>query len=180
MQIQWKLLIQNGNNLVLLNLIAVVLPSTQPTALSRYRFCTKKNQSDSAVKGVAPGIELYNYRVLGPYGSGDSSGIIAAIDKSISDGMNVINLSLGDDSNNPLDPTSIAVNNAMLSGVVTVVACWIGFAFKRSSDSSISPTTLGLQPILFGKNFTDKIEDFKGQTLPIESVGAPDEFSKKM
>ena len=36
----------------------------------------KKNQSDSAVKGVAPGIELYNYRVLEPYGSGDSSGII--------------------------------------------------------------------------------------------------------
>ena len=35
--------------------------------------------------------------------------------------------------------------------------------------------------ILFGKNFTDKIEDFKGQTLSIESVGigTPDEFSKK-
>jgi len=29
----------------------------------------KKNKSDSAVKGVAPDIELYNYRVLGPYGS---------------------------------------------------------------------------------------------------------------
>lgn len=35
--------------------------------------------------------------------------------------------------------------------------------------------------ILFGKNFTDKIEDFKGQSLPIESVGigTPDEFSTK-
>ncbi|MPU18022.1 S8 family serine peptidase, partial [Acinetobacter baumannii] len=94
----------------------------------------KKNTSDSAVKGVAPDIELYNYRVLGPYGSGDSSGIIAAIDKSISDGMNVINLSLGDDSNNPLDPTSIAVNNAMLSGVVTVVA---------AGNSGPNPATLG-------------------------------------
>ena len=94
----------------------------------------KKNKSDSAVKGVAPDIELYNYRVLGPYGSGDSSGIIAAIDKSISDGMNVINLSLGDDSNNPLDPTSIAVNNAMLSGVVTVVA---------AGNSGPNPATLG-------------------------------------
>ncbi|EEL79802.1 Peptidase Vpr; Serine peptidase; MEROPS family S08A [Bacillus cereus AH1271] len=164
----------------------------------------KKNKSDSAVKGVAPDIELYNYRVLGPYGSGDSSGIIAAIDKSISDGMNVINLSLGDDSNNPLDPTSIAVNNAMLSGVVTVVAAGnsgpnpatLGspgaspFAITvGASDSSISLPKLSGHAgqlqfpnlILFGKNFTDKIEDFKGQSLPIESVGigTPDEFSKK-
>lgn len=48
--------------------------------------------------------------------------------------MNVINLSLGDDSNNPLDPTSIAVNNAMLSGVVTVVA---------AGNSGPNPSTLG-------------------------------------
>ena len=48
--------------------------------------------------------------------------------------MNVINLSLGDDSNNPLDPTSIAVNNAMLSGVVTVVA---------AGNSGPNPATLG-------------------------------------
>ena len=35
--------------------------------------------------------------------------------------------------------------------------------------------------ILFGKNFTDKIEDFKGQSLPIESVGigTANEFSQK-
>ena len=48
--------------------------------------------------------------------------------------MNVINLSLGDESNNPLDPTSIAVNNAMLSGVVTVVA---------AGNSGPNPATLG-------------------------------------
>lgn len=119
--------------------------------------------------------------------------------------MNVINLSLGDESNNPLDPTSIAVNNAMLSGVVTVVAAGnsgpnpatLGspgaspFAITvGASDSSISLPKLSSHAgqvqfpnlILFGKNFTDKIEDFKGQTLSIESVGigTPDEFSKKM
>lgn len=118
--------------------------------------------------------------------------------------MNVINLSLGDHSNNPLDPTSIAVNNAMLSGVVTVVAAGnsgpnpatLGspgaspFAITvGASDSSISLPKLSGHAgqlqfsnlILFGKNFTDKIEDFKGQSLPIESVGigTPDEFSKK-
>src|SRR5699024_4293275 len=50
---------------------------------------------DYAVKGVAPDVELYSYRVLGPYGSGGMDGIIGGIDKSIQDGMDVINLSLG-------------------------------------------------------------------------------------
>ena len=36
--------------------------------------------------------------------------------------MDVINLSLGASINDPLYPTSVAVNNAMLAGVVTVVA----------------------------------------------------------
>ena len=51
--------------------------------------------------------------------------------------MNVINLSLGDDSNNPLDPTSIAVNNAMLSGVVTVVAAGNSDQIHQHSDHQV-------------------------------------------
>ena len=47
---------------------------------------------DYAVKGVGTSIELYNYRVLGPYGSGDMNGVIGGIDKSVRDGMDVINL----------------------------------------------------------------------------------------
>lgn len=45
-----------------------------------------------------------------------------AIDKAVKDDMDVINLSLGASINDPLYPTSVAVNNAMLAGVVTVVA----------------------------------------------------------
>ncbi|SEU23231.1 S8 family serine peptidase [Paenibacillus sp. NFR01] len=80
------------------------------------------NGVDYAALGVAPGVELYSYRVLGPYGSGANSGIIAGIDKAVQDGMDVINLSLGSKLNDPLDPTSIAINNAMLAGVVSVIA----------------------------------------------------------
>ncbi|MEH6937876.1 S8 family serine peptidase [Bacillus sp. JJ664] len=80
--------------------------------------------SDSEYKqvGAAPESDLYAYRVLGPGGSGSSEGIIAAIDQAVQDGMDVINMSLGNSLNDPLYATSIAVNNAVLSGVTTVVA----------------------------------------------------------
>ncbi|OME98093.1 hypothetical protein BK124_12705 [Paenibacillus amylolyticus] len=81
-----------------------------------------KNDVGYAVKGVAPDVDLYVYRVLGPGGSGEMSGIIAGIDKAIEDELDVINLSLGAATNDPLDPSSIALNNAMLQGVVSMVA----------------------------------------------------------
>ncbi|WP_176547230.1 S8 family serine peptidase [Bacillus sp. AFS053548] len=81
-----------------------------------------KNNSNYKVTGIAPDSDLYVYRVLGPYGSGQNSAVIAGIDKSVADGMNVINLSLGTSLNNPLEATSLAIDNAVLSGVTAVVA----------------------------------------------------------
>lgn len=78
--------------------------------------------SEYATKGVAPNAQLYGYRVLGPYGSGVASWIIGGIEKSVTDGMDIINLSLGNSYSNDLYPTSLALNNAALSGVVPVVA----------------------------------------------------------
>lgn len=79
--------------------------------------------ADVPVTGVAPSVSLYGYRVLGPRGSGSTSAIIAGIEKSVLDDMDVINLSLGNASiNTPYDPMVTAVNNASLAGVVTVIA----------------------------------------------------------
>ena len=116
--------------------------------------------------------------------------------------MNVINLSLGDDSNNPLDPRLSLLTTqcflVLLQSLPLVTLDQIQQHSDRASpfaitvgasDSSISLPKLSGHAgqvqfpnlILFGKNFTDKIEDFKGQSLPIESVGigTPDEFSTK-
>lgn len=74
------------------------------------------------IKGVAPKVDLYAYRVLGAYGSGSTSGIIAGIDKAVEENMDIINLSLGGSSNSQTAPDAIAINNATLAGVTAVVA----------------------------------------------------------
>ncbi|MET3728208.1 subtilisin family serine protease [Fictibacillus halophilus] len=81
-----------------------------------------ENDSEVSVEGVAPDADLYAYRVLGPYGSGASEGVIAGIDKAVQDGMDVINLSLGAPANDPYYPTSTALNYAVLNGVTAVVS----------------------------------------------------------
>ncbi|MDF9843305.1 MULTISPECIES: S8 family serine peptidase [unclassified Paenibacillus] len=86
-------------------------------------------KGDVAQKGVAPGAELYAYKVLGrnlddpSTSSGSSAQVIDGIEHAVKDGMDVINLSLGSDSEKDVNsPDSIAINNAVLSGVVAVIA----------------------------------------------------------
>ena len=154
----------------------------------------KKNDVDYAVKGVAPEVDLYAYRVLGPWGGGDTAGILAGIDQAIADGMDVINMSLGARTNDPLYATSVATNNAMLSGVVTVVAAGnsgpgektlgspgtaaLGIAVGASDASMSIPTFNGsasgekFENIqLLGKDFSNRLEDLQGQSLPIVFAG---------
>ncbi|ASR49403.1 serine protease [Paenibacillus kribbensis] len=84
--------------------------------------------SEIVQKGIAYKSDLYVYKVLGRNAktgrsSGSSAQVIDGIERAVKDGMNVINLSLGSDSEkDPNSPDSIAINNAVLSGVVAVVA----------------------------------------------------------
>lgn len=86
-------------------------------------------KGDVAQKGVAPGADLYVYKVLGRNidkpntSSGSSAQVIDGIERAVKDGMDVINLSLGSDSEKDVNsPDSIAINNAVLSGVTAVIA----------------------------------------------------------
>ncbi|MGG0186666.1 S8 family serine peptidase, partial [Bacillus rhizoplanae] len=164
----------------------------------------KKNNADYAVKGVAPEVDLYAYRVLGPWGGGYTAGILAGIDKAIEDGMDVINMSLGAQTNDPLYATSVATNNAMLSGVVTVVAAGNAGPNEKTlgspgsaalgisvgaSDVSMSIPTFSASAAsekfenmqLLGKDFPDKLEDLQGQSLPIvfAGLGKAADFTEK-
>nr|WP_269448512.1 S8 family serine peptidase [Metabacillus kandeliae] len=164
----------------------------------------KKNNVDYAVEGVAPEADLYVYRVLGPYGAGKAADVLAGIDKAVKDGMNVINLSLGISVNDPLYPTSIAINNAMLSGVTSVVASGNDGPNEKtvgSPGTSALGITVGASDVtmaipaftatagehtfnqmkLLGKNFKDDIAAFEGKTYPIVAagLGKPADFEGK-
>jgi subtilisin family serine protease len=154
----------------------------------------KKNGVDYAVEGVAPESDLYVYRVLGPYGSGTTGAVLAGIDKAVGDGMDVINLSLGANVNDALYPTSVAINNAMLSGVVSVVAAGNAGPNEKtvgSPGTSAFAITVGASDVsqtiatytasageekygemkLVGKNFSDKLEELKDQSFPVVYAG---------
>ncbi|MFE3516342.1 S8 family serine peptidase [Streptomyces sp. NPDC059166] len=89
---------------------------------------------ERAAHGVAPGASVYAYRVLGPYGTGRTSDILAAMDRAADDGMDVVNMSLGAAVNDPLSPQSLAADNLVLAGVTTVIA---------AGNSGPGPQTLG-------------------------------------
>jgi minor extracellular serine protease Vpr len=78
--------------------------------------------ANGQIKGVAPDANLLAYRVLGPGGSGTTSDVVAAIERAVEDGADIMNLSLGATVNNPDFPTSIALDTAMGEGVVAVTA----------------------------------------------------------
>ncbi len=81
------------------------------------------------IRGVAPGAQIYAYKVLNSAGSGSSADIIAAIqrcadpdgDGDPADHLDVCSLSLGG-GGDPDDAMSVAVDNATAAGVVFTVA----------------------------------------------------------
>lgn len=154
---------------------------------------TTNNNATYSANGVAPDVELHGYRVLGPGGRGLADGILAGVDQSVKDGMDIINMSLGSANNEPLYPTSIAVNNATLAGVTCIVSAGNagpGAYTLGSPGTSDLAITIGASTVqveipvmtikngttpyqarLFGKSFTDSNDAFAGQTLPIVNVG---------
>lgn len=84
--------------------------------------------ANGSEKGVAPDAKILAYRVLNVNGSdpgrcpGSVSNVVAAIDRAVADGADIINLSLGDKNGTPDDAVSLAVNNAVAAGVVVVVS----------------------------------------------------------
>ncbi|KAA0566670.1 S8 family serine peptidase [Bacillus sp. CH30_1T] len=162
-----------------------------------------QNDSEHTITGVANGVDLYAYRVLGPYGSGSTGSVLAGIDKAVQDGMDVINLSLGATVNDPLYPTSVALNNAMIAGTVALVAAGnsgpndytVGSPGTSplaitvgASDVSVSiPTAKGemgedsynLQ--LMAKHFDDNIAELTNTSLEVvdAGLGYAEDFSGK-
>ncbi|WP_409470011.1 S8 family peptidase [Streptomyces sp. HC307] len=67
-------------------------------------------KSGGKFKGVAPGAEILNGKVLDDSGFGDDSGILAGMEWAAEQGADVVNLSLGGMDTPDVDPLEAAVN----------------------------------------------------------------------
>lgn len=78
---------------------------------------------DARFKGVAPGAQLINAKVLDDQGVGDDSGIIAGVDWAVAQGADVISMSLGGLDTPGIDPLEAQVNKVSAEkGVLFTIA----------------------------------------------------------
>ena len=139
----------------------------------------------ATVSGIAPMAYLGNYKVLtvptAQFGlDGNSPEIVAGIEQAVRDGMNVINLSLGEPEVEPSrDIVVAALDGAAEAGVVPVVAAGNDFAEagRGSIDSPANaPEAIAVAASTEGDNGpADQIADFSSSgPTPVSLQMKPD------
>ncbi|WP_100445178.1 S8 family serine peptidase [Glycomyces xiaoerkulensis] len=78
--------------------------------------------ADGEVTGAAPAVELGAYKVFGCEGSTSAEIIMQAMERALEDGMDVVNLSLGQSFQWPGYPTSEAADALAAEGIVVVAS----------------------------------------------------------
>ena len=79
--------------------------------------------ASTGARGVAPGVTLGAYRVLGCSGSTSSDAILAALERAKADGMHVVNISMSSAFLSwPEYPTAVAAARLVADGVVVVTS----------------------------------------------------------
>jgi subtilisin family serine protease len=135
---------------------------------------------DLSLSGIAPDAYLGNYKVLTTptteFGlDGNSAEIAAAIEAAVSDGMNVINLSLGEPEVEPSrDIVVHAIDAAAEAGVVPVVAAgndFTDYGYGSISSPANAPDALAVA----ATTTTDTIASFSsGGPTPVSLLMKPD------
>ena len=72
--------------------------------------------------GMAPRAQILAYRVFGCGGSASTDVIVAAINRAVADGADVINMSLGSPFGRNDEPDAVAANNAAEAGVSVIAS----------------------------------------------------------
>jgi len=78
--------------------------------------------ANGAVKGVAPEVTFGAYRVFGCQGSTTADIMIAAMERALADGVQVVNMSIGSAYQWPQYPTAMAATRLVNKGVVVVAS----------------------------------------------------------
>ncbi|HEX4526596.1 MAG TPA: S8 family serine peptidase [Gaiellaceae bacterium] len=138
------------------------------------------NAAGNAISGVAPNAYLGNYKALtiptpGFGLDGNSAEIAAAIEAAVSDGMNVINLSLGEPEVDPSrDIVVQAIEGAAAAGVVPVIAAgndFTDFGYGSVSSPGNAPDAITVAAV----TARDAIADFSSAgPTPVSLQMKPD------
>jgi len=78
--------------------------------------------ANGGVKGVAPGVTFYAYRVFGCDGTTTSDIMIAAMERALADGADILSMSIGSPLQWPQYPTAAASDRLVNKGMVVVAA----------------------------------------------------------
>src|SRR6185295_15426759 len=78
--------------------------------------------SASGVTGVAPAVTFGAYRVFGCEGSTSDEIMIRAMELALADGMQILNMSIGDAFTWPQSPTAMAANRLVNKGMIVVAS----------------------------------------------------------
>jgi minor extracellular serine protease Vpr len=78
--------------------------------------------ANGAVRGVAPGVTFRAYRVFGCAGSTSSDIMLAAMERILDDGADVMNMSIGSGYQWPEYPTAKAADRLVSKGIVVVAS----------------------------------------------------------
>ncbi len=114
--------------------------------------------------GVAPMANYYSYKVIGSNGKGSSVWLLAALEQAVGDDVDIISLSLGDNSSsaNPDDILSQAADTAVDAGVIVVAA-----AGNDGEDGPINSPGCARKVICVGASNGDGIASFSSRG-PVE------------
>jgi len=118
--------------------------------------------------GVAPEADLYMYKVLNYDGEGTSSSLLDGLEQAVEEDVDIISISAGsNEPGSPDDVLSLAVDNAVESGVVVVVAA------GNNGDGSMTISSPGtsLKAITVGSRYKNGGVSYTSSRGPVYYEG---------
>ncbi len=121
--------------------------------------------ANGGARGVAPGATLRAYRVFGCGGGTESDVLLAAMERVLSDGNQVVNMSLGAPFQWPQFPTARASDNLVRRGVVVVAS-----AGNSGANGLFSMSAPGVGRKVIG---VGSVENLKVHSPAFRLLGGP-------
>lgn len=123
------------------------------------------------IVGVAPDADLYAYKVFNSSGKGSYSDVIAALSQAISDGVQVVNMSLGSEQD-PGQAFRDACDNAAAAGLLLVASAG-NFGTSDGSGDTIAYPANYSSVIAVGATMNDDERALFSSTGPDLELVAP-------